>query len=110
MKRIQRKRTKGWKAPAGAVYVGRGSVYGNPFPWKDCPKDLRQGSNERWAKAASVLFFEEWLDGKRDAPNGEKPDALLAALPRLNDAEYVMCWCGEDEPCHGDVLIERAAR
>lgn len=29
--RIQRKRTKGWRMPEGAVYVGRGSKWGNPF-------------------------------------------------------------------------------
>jgi len=29
--RIQRRRTKGWRMPAGAVYVGRGSKWGNPF-------------------------------------------------------------------------------
>ena len=30
-KRIQRKRTKGWRMPEGAVYVGRPSRYGNPW-------------------------------------------------------------------------------
>ena len=30
-KRIQLKRTKGWKMPEGAIYVGRGSKWGNPF-------------------------------------------------------------------------------
>jgi len=30
-KRIQRKRTKGWRMPDGAVYVGRGTRWGNPF-------------------------------------------------------------------------------
>jgi hypothetical protein len=30
-KRIQRKRTNGWRMPEGAVYVGRGSKWGNPF-------------------------------------------------------------------------------
>jgi len=29
--RIQRKRTKGWRMPEGAIYVGRGSRWGNPF-------------------------------------------------------------------------------
>jgi hypothetical protein len=29
--RIQRKRTKGWRMPEGAVYVGRPSRWGNPF-------------------------------------------------------------------------------
>jgi len=31
--RIQRKRTKGWRMPEGAVYVGRGSKWGNPFAY-----------------------------------------------------------------------------
>ncbi len=29
-KRIQRKRTKGWRMPANAVYVGRPTKWGNP--------------------------------------------------------------------------------
>lgn len=29
--RIRRQRTRGWRAPAGAIYVGRGSKWGNPF-------------------------------------------------------------------------------
>jgi len=29
--RIQRKRTKGWRMPVGAVYVGRPTKWGNPF-------------------------------------------------------------------------------
>lgn len=29
--RIQRKRTKGWRKPTGAIYVGRGSKWGSPF-------------------------------------------------------------------------------
>ena len=30
-KRIQRKRTKGWRMPPGAVYVGRPTKWGNPW-------------------------------------------------------------------------------
>src|SRR5690348_3995079 len=33
-RRIQRKRTKGWRMPEGAVYVGRGTRWGNPFVLK----------------------------------------------------------------------------
>ena len=29
--RIHRKRAKGWRMPPNCVYVGRGSVWGNPF-------------------------------------------------------------------------------
>src|SRR5438132_14274915 len=30
-KRIQRSRAKGWKIPANAIYVGRPTVWGNPY-------------------------------------------------------------------------------
>lgn len=30
-KRIQRRRTKGWRMPEGAIYVGRGTKWGNPY-------------------------------------------------------------------------------
>lgn len=33
--RIQRRRTRGWRMPDGAVYVGRGTVWGNPFRYRD---------------------------------------------------------------------------
>jgi hypothetical protein len=33
--RIQRKRTKGWRMPEGAVYVGRPTKWGNPFGYRD---------------------------------------------------------------------------
>lgn len=33
--RIQRKRTKGWTMPEGAVYVGRPTKWGNPFPFRE---------------------------------------------------------------------------
>ena len=35
-KRIQRKRTKGWRMPLGAVYVGRPTIFGNPFRAYKC--------------------------------------------------------------------------
>lgn len=30
-KRIQRKRTRGWTTPPNTVYVGRPTIFGNPF-------------------------------------------------------------------------------
>lgn len=33
--RIRRRREKGWTMPEGAVYVGRGSKWGNPFKLND---------------------------------------------------------------------------
>ena len=33
--RIQRRRTRGWRMPVRAVYVGRPTRWGNPFDWRD---------------------------------------------------------------------------
>ncbi len=43
--RIQRRRTKGWRTPAGAVYVGRPSKWANPFP-----------IDSDWTRWAAVAF------------------------------------------------------
>jgi hypothetical protein len=32
--RVHRRRTKGWRMPAGAVYVGRPTQWGNPFVYR----------------------------------------------------------------------------
>ncbi|GAA0705040.1 hypothetical protein GCM10010193_70100 [Kitasatospora atroaurantiaca] len=32
--RIQRRRVKGWRAPEGVVYVGRGTKWGNPWAYR----------------------------------------------------------------------------
>lgn len=48
--RIQRKRTRGWRMPEGAVYVGRGSKFGNPFEYRT-PQGLvryRPEAPEEW--------------------------------------------------------------
>lgn len=85
--RIQRKRTKGWRMPAGAVYVGRGSMWGNPFKATD---DDGSGVHPAIRFACEV------------AP-------LMAAnvLAPLRGKDLA-CWCSLDEPCHADVLLELA--
>ena len=32
-RRIQRKAVRGWRLPPDTIYVGRGSKWGNPFPF-----------------------------------------------------------------------------
>lgn len=50
MKRIQRRRTKGFRLPPNTVCVDRSTKLGNPFDWRD---GLKIG-NEAWAKGAAV--------------------------------------------------------
>lgn len=90
--RIQRQRTKGWKAPPGAVYVGRPSAWGNPFR-ASLPID-------------AVRAYQRWLrwDG----------DLRSVGIPPTREeikhlaGKNLMCWCRLDQPCHADVLLELA--
>jgi hypothetical protein len=83
-KRIQRKRTKGWQMPENAVYVGRGSQWGNPF------------TVDNTGQIPAVLRFACEV-----AP-------LLDVKPLRG--KDLACWCGPDQECHADVLLELANR
>lgn len=86
-RRIQRERTKGWRMPEGAVYVGRPSAWGNPFPW--------QGETAPWAalavgehadaagrRAAAVKLFSWWIRGgdPKELPVATDPDPNESAV------------------------------
>ena len=116
-KRIQRKRTAGWRMPDNTTYVGRPSRYGNPYTLG------RVGNTHRWTG---------WFvgDARNDtADYGDFPTRELAAAravdlyredswswsPETIDeirrdlaGKNLACWCPIDQPCHVDVLLEVA--
>ena len=99
--RIQRRRSRGWRAPEGAVYVGRGSVWGNP--WRVDPR--RAGSSPLVVRdrAEATARYCEWLTFTAEG-------RALAALARERlRGRTLMCWCTEGNPCHGDFLADLAA-
>lgn len=69
-----------------AVYIGRPSVWGNPF------RIGKDGSREE-----VVRRYEEYLLGR---------PVLLARLSELRGRDLA-CWCSP-LPCHGDVLLRLA--
>lgn len=92
--RIQRKRTKGWRKPGGSVYVGRGSIYGNPFR---VGTDVDRGEVPTRAEAARL--HAAWM---------EKPwEWLLPPPPDLKAlrGKDLVCWCPPSERCHADTLL-----
>lgn len=93
--RIQRKRTKGWTAPDGAVYVGRPSIWGNPF---ETAEEFR---NWLWH---NICFDISHSDFMRVLP---QRNAIEQRLHELR-GKQLMCWCPLDKPCHADVLAELA--
>jgi hypothetical protein len=102
--RIQRKRVGGSRMPKGAVYVGRGSKWGNrfkieqtgPSSWRcvDLQTDevAMTANTKRAAASASVALFSEYFDGDASELAGKD----------------LACWCPLDQPCHADVLIRLA--
>lgn len=85
MKRIQRQRSKGWRMPAGAVYVGRPSPWGNPFPVNgDVAPWLAIALGERGdaagRRAAAVLAYRAWMR--------EEPLPIPTAAPDDGGGEF----------------------
>lgn len=85
MPRVLNKRVDG--IPAGAVYVGRPSKWGNPFV---VGRDGVQGE--------CVTLYEDWIS--------EQPELQAAAKMELQGKDLV-CWC-HPRPCHAEVLLRIA--
>jgi hypothetical protein len=109
-RRIQRKRTKGWRMPENAVYVGWPTVWGNP--WKT-------GSSGWVVKPGGFidrnphppLTREQAVESFRNSAEHYYQDqAALACLQVELKGKDLTCWCPLDEPCHADVLLEIANR
>ncbi|MGD9752401.1 MAG: DUF4326 domain-containing protein [Acidimicrobiia bacterium] len=118
-KRIQRKRTKGWRMPDGAVYVGRPTVWGSPYLVRQSP---------RFAGVPGCWYVEDrgktWtpeIDSKRAAIElsvqvyrgnvlGFWNRNIREAVKHELGGKDLACWCPLDQPCHADVLLEIANR
>ena len=87
-KRIQRKRTKGWRMPPNTVYVGRPTKWGNPFPHAD--------------RYINLDAFALWL---ANTVAGQK---LAIAARRELRGKNLACWCPLGQPCHADELLRIA--
>jgi len=112
-KRLQRRRTKGWRKPEGAVYVGRPGRWANPFRvGAPCEEPLfrnaiingaplaRRGVVEDRAHAVELFTF--WLMAKVPYTSADVRRELAG--------RDLMCWCpipadGEPDRCHAAVLL-----
>jgi len=111
-KRIQRRRTKGWRMPEGAVYVGRPSNWCNT--WKVggiITDDGPRYYGRRYAYIDGQLaaeLFRRWAtqDGPLDHDSRQFREQVRAELA----GHDLACWCPPGWPCHGDVLLDLANR
>lgn len=115
-KRIQRQRTKGWRMPDGAVYVGRPTKWGNPFVVGDLYDRVHatgRYGNRAIAelhvtdRAQAVDLYRGWLEGDTLHLDATEPPNLVGIRGALAGHD-LCCWCPLDQPCHADVLLELA--
>lgn len=105
-KRIQRKRTKGWRMPPNTVYVGRPSKWGNPFKVGDTVKN-HFGTEFKINTVEEAINCYKNLILIRLNPGFILGQELVihADLSELRGKDLA-CFCKEGQPCHADVLIE----
>lgn len=120
-RRIQRRRRRGWRMPSDAVYVGRPTVWGNPFAvtrssdyhglagsWflrgpDGAVHHPDEDTQESARRACVALYARSVIDGE---PCGA---AVTVPLIRAELAGLdLVCWCPIDQPCHADFLLEVA--
>jgi hypothetical protein len=106
-KRVQRSRRKGSRTPEGAIYVGRPTMWGNPFAV----------TGRGHAKA--TILHKEWLAGHLGALTLERMGycpAEIDALGRLRErvltqlhrlaSHDLACWCPlTSQWCHAETLL-----
>jgi hypothetical protein len=98
-KRIQRKRTKGWRMPEGAVYVGRPTKWGNPYAigsWVRLRPERLPCQVADASHAVALFTADVWSN-----------ETFKKHAVELRGKDLA-CWCPLDQPCHADVLLELA--
>ncbi len=75
--------------PAGAVYIGRPSKWGNPFPITNTA-----------SRESVVAKYADWIFSQ---------PALIESAKRELRGKDLVCFCAPQK-CHGDVLLDIANR
>jgi len=117
-KRIQRKRTKGWKMPENAVYVGRPTKWENPIILNgDCiyininhrRKYCKPGAFYTVGDIDDVLHLYRLLMNHTNFWNKDL-QYWSDRMAKLDLAELkgkdLACWCKLGDKCHADILME----
>lgn len=114
-RRIQRSRAKGWRMPPNTVYVGRSTVWGNPWVPCDFRGRWMVGRLDPNAPLGMPSCFEGDWPSEREAKaecvrryRATLHSTLRYLAPRELRGRSLACWCALDWPCHADVLLELA--
>lgn len=108
--RVQLRRTRGYRKPAGAIVVTRSTRWGNPFRVEDYA-----AAGHPDPVGAALGDHRRWLDGSPDYPDTYTTAGGIT-LDRRWQRDHLAdlagatlaCYCPADARCHADVLAELA--
>ena len=120
MKRIQRKRTKGYRMPNTAKYVGRPTKWGNPLKLIGdaiyIDASHRRKDLDKWVLYGHgynvddlIYLYErlwdgiEWANSDMQYWSDKFKELDLKELKGLDLA----CFCPLSSPCHAEVLLKK---
>lgn len=113
-KRLQRKRTKGFKLPAGAICVTRPGPFGNPYATAEAfAADLSMIQQELEAEPHKYYFSDRrrrFAEIVRRLPElrGHNLACYCKLCPKHANGLPLGETCPNCAPCHADVLLELA--
>lgn len=97
--------------PPNTVYVGRPTVYGNPYTLASAFNAGISGTEDEILHKIVAMYRRAWdlaLESANMHPR-EPPmpfgEPIFLGPLRGKD---LACWCPLDQPCHADVLLELA--
>jgi hypothetical protein len=117
-RRLQRKRTKGFKLPEGTVVCTRPGVLGNPFVGDSAISAYRAMlDGTLWSETCGGFYDEDkcynelyFIGTTRlsiDRCEEYDRDKILARIAEVRGMNLA-CYCGLNDPCHVDVILEFA--
>jgi hypothetical protein len=108
--------------PEGAVYVGRPTMFGNPFQvgdwvmFGDPHPNYRGIFSLTWCKTSDIFADHRYTHIETREQAVAFYRKMIEGSPLRNNATIglrgkdLACWCPLDRPCHADVLLEIANR
>lgn len=118
-RRIQLRRTAGWRMPPNTIKVDRSTKWGNPFKGEagaaTMTRELLVADYRKWltTPVMTIAGREPFAGGDTarthylGVPYSQRPS--LDTIREKLGGHNLACWCPEGAPCHAAVLIELAA-
>lgn len=91
------------KPATGYIYIGRGSIYGNPFTHLELAES--KAVVQVPDRDAAIKAYEDWLAGTAWTDIEQARRTMILESLKYLRGKTLGCYC-KPLPCHGDTLIK----